>query len=289
MSKIAIQGGVGSFHYAAAQSYFGESVVTENYNSFKEAVTALDTEPSISHALLAIENSLYGSINEVYDLLLQTKSQIVGEVYLRIEQCLIGLPGATIESINSVYSHPVALAQCDDFLSSHLPQAVRFEAADTAESVADIKEWNDPSKAAIASKVAAVIHQLPVMSSGIETNAQNYTRFVVISRTEDHALEKTKTSIVLQTNIDTKSGALHAALSVFAKHKLNLTLIHSRPIVGKAWHYMFYIDFTHPSTEARDRALRDLIKLGCTITQLGSYTGDKHESLVYTDRQNGTS
>lgn len=271
--KIAIQGQQASFHDIAARKFFGNDISIEPCESFALAFTALQDEKS-DFALVAIENSLYGTINQVYDLLLKTSLKICGEIYLPIEQCLVGLPGTMLQSIQEVHSHPVALAQCSVFLDEKLPNAERFEHQDTAASIASIKEWNDPTKAAIGSKLAAELYEMQVLAENIETNRQNYTRFVALQRDNNPygAPDTNKTSLVLQTPKDTKAGSLFHALSVFASRGINLTALHSRPIVGKAWHYMFYIDIEVSAKDPQyQEILAELDKQGCQITILGNY------------------
>jgi len=269
--KIAIQGEQASFHDIAARQFFGEDIEILACDSFAACFSALQSGQA-DRAIVAIENSLYGSINQVYDLLLKHHFPIVGEVFLHIQQCLIGLPGAAIQNIQEVHSHPVALAQCQKYLDEQLPGAERFERGDTAASVADIKTWNDPTKAAIGGTAAAELHGMEVLAKEIETNKQNYTRFVVLQREPADVPEADKVSIILQTPKDTKSGALYRALGVFASRELNLLLLHSRPIIGKAWHYMFYLDVAAtPDSADLKAALQELTDQGCDIKVLGNY------------------
>lgn len=272
MSKriIAIQGQAASFHDVAARNYFGDDI--EIYPCelpFRRVFEALE-DGKADYAVCAIENSLYGTINEVYDLLLTKRPWICGEVYLHIEQCLIGLPGTELADITEVYSHPVALSQCEEFLDTHLPQAKRFEQHDTAGSVAEVARQGDKRKAAIASAAAAELHGLEVLRRGIETNHQNYTRFVVLTREQMDQRESTKSSIVIET--PHQPGSLHQALGAFADNGISLTLLTSRPIIGKPQSYMFYVDFTAGLHDvAAKNALLRLGDLGCTVTTLGSY------------------
>ena len=272
MKKVAIQGTDASFHDIAARRYFGSEIKTMHYDlPFKNVFEALKHDAD--YAVCAIENSLYGSINEVYDLLLSTHASIIGEVYLRIEQALIGLPGSSIDALTEVHSHPVALAQCELFLDTEIPHVARFENHDTAASVALVKKMNDPTKAAIASKQAAELYGLSVLKNKIETNHQNYTRFVILQLGNSKpSPDANKTSLVLKTHGDTKPGALYRALGAFEKRNLNLTLLHSRPLVGKAWHYMFYIDVLGGATDSTlNDAVSELESYGCEIKLLGSY------------------
>jgi prephenate dehydratase len=232
------------------------------------------TQKKSKYAVVAIENSLYGTINEVYDLLLKTGHQICGEYYLRISQCLVGFPNITLEDITEVHSHPVALAQCDNFLDSKLPAATRYEHHDTAGSVKDIKKWGDKSKAAIASEEAAKTYGMEIIAKSIETNKENFTRFVLLtSRDSSHRADQAnKTSIVLQTPKDTKAGSLYHSLGAFAKRGINLTALHSRPVIGKAWHYMFYIDIEeNVGSKKYQEAFQELSDMGCKVDILGTY------------------
>lgn len=269
MTTISIQGDKASFHDIAAMQFFGTS--DRIYcATFKETFTALDSDMS-DYALCAIENSLYGSINEVYSLLLESGYYIFGEVYLRIEQCLIATPGAKIADIRSVYSHPVALAQCEPYLAAHLPEAALIEYHDTAASVEFVKQQNNPTIAAIASSEAAQLHGMKVVAASIETNKQNYTRFVALSKTaESKPANTTKTSFILTTSH--QAGALYAALGCFAHRSINLSKLQSQPIIGEAWDYMFYIDINAGiDTPSVTESFEELERQGYTITVLGSY------------------
>ncbi len=271
---IAIQGQAASFHAIAAERYFGDWVSLRTCETFAETFQAL-ASGEVDYAVAAIENSLFGSINEVYDLLIKHRFWISGEVYLRVEQCLIGLPDAELKHIQEVHSHPVALAQCEAYLDRVLPQAQRFEHHDTAGSVADIKKWGDASKAAIASRTAAKLHGMKILATEIETNKQNYTRFVVLSPKEQRSKQANKTSLILRT--DHKAGALYHALGAFANQGINLEKLQSRPIIGEAWHYMFYIDIDAGLQEKSViTALKELKKQKCKVTVLGSYSSGKH-------------
>lgn len=266
---IALQGERASFHDIAARQFFGDDINILPCETFTKAIEQLENKKA-DYAVVAIENSLYGSINEVYDLLLEDHAWIAGEVYLRIAQCLISLPGATIENIKEVHSHPVALAQCEDFLDTKLPKAERFEHHDTAGSVADIKKWNKNDKAAIASRSAAKLHGLEILAEEIETHHENYTRFVVISRQPETVSGANKSSLVLIT--DHRPGSLYQALGVFAKAGINLSKLQSRPIIGQAWHYMFYVDVEEDANSKLLNNVSQELKLGgCEVTILGSY------------------
>lgn len=274
MVRVSIQGDAASFHDIAAEQFFGKDSERVFCDTFGGTVGAL-TNNKVEYALCAIENSLYGSINEVYDLILKNELFICGEVYLRIEQCLIGLPDAKLGNLTAVYSHPVALAQCDAYLDANLHDAKRLEYHDTAASVEMIKQLNDPTVVAIASREAAEMYDMEIIAESIETNKENYTRFVVLTKPQSAMVKNAnKTSLIVRTNHT--PGALYAALGSFAKRAINLSKIQSRPIVGKAWHYMFYIDIDiGMNDDAYKEAVDELSLQGCEVILAGSYTSGR--------------
>jgi prephenate dehydratase len=278
MLKIAIQGYQASFHDIAASRLFGPKTGRVYCNSFSDTFKEL-VKGEADFAVCAIENSLYGSINEVYDLLLKNDFKIIGEAYLRIEQCLIGLLDSDITHIKKVYSHPVALAQCENYLDKNLGQAEREEYHDTAESVALIKRLSNPHYAAIAGKDAATLYKMKILADSIETNKENFTRFVALGKSKISDKNLNKTSLVIKTNHT--PGALYKALGVFASRSINLTKLQSRPIIGKAWHYMFYVDIEEARDIVLSEILLDLKRQGCSVTILGSYPTEKSVPIHY--------
>lgn len=269
--KVAIQGQQASYHDIARHAYFANGETVLHCDTFKEVFVAVKNE-QVGYGLVAIENSLYGSINDVYDLLLRHKFWISGEIYLRINHCLLGIEGSKLEDVKEVHSQLPALAQCEEFLDTKLPNAERLEHHDTAASAGDVAKWNDKTKAAIASRQAGEVHGLKVLAKNIETDKQNYTRFIVFSKERRDIANTNKTSIVVRTDMDTKAGALYRTLGVFANRNINLTKIESRPIVGKAWHYMFYLDFDKGIAEADTKeALAELESMKVEVIPLGSY------------------
>ncbi|HSX28295.1 MAG TPA: prephenate dehydratase domain-containing protein [Candidatus Saccharimonadales bacterium] len=268
--KVAIQGQPASFHDQAARLFFGgQKIATIGFDTFTETFDALAAKQA-DYAVVAVENSIHGAINESYDLLDAHHLWIAGEQYLHIEQCLVGLPGATPEDITDVYTHFAALSQCREYLDQHLPRAARHVHPDTAGAVADIKAWQNPHNAAIASAFAAAHYKLPVLADHIETNHHNYTRFALLSRTHHIPPNASKTTLLLQ--FQSHTGALHEVLGIFAKHQLNLSMLISRPIIGKPGKYQFYIDID--ASAARPdftQAVEEITRLGCVIRILGSY------------------
>ena len=178
--RVAIQGETGSFHHLAARRWYGEEPEIIACETFEDVFAAL-SDGRADQAVIAIENSLYGPITPVHDLLSKYKLPIVGEISERINQHLIGLPETDLTKVTSVISHPVALQQCSEFLSRELPAAKRLEYYDTAAAARHVKKKNDPKTVAIAGNLAATLVDLPVLKHNIENDPKNYTRFVVVA------------------------------------------------------------------------------------------------------------
>jgi prephenate dehydratase len=265
---VAYQGEPGAYSEAAALEYFGagsETVPQESFDGIFAAVEAHDCD----YGLIPIENSLAGSIHHNYDLLQRHTLTITGEHYLRVHHCLIALPGAELAGIRRVISHPQALAQCDGYLRA-LP-GVKVEAVyDTAGSVKMVLEGADPSTAAVASARAADYYGMSILAEGIEDDPANFTRFLAITREPIHPGPDAKTSIVF--SVPNVPGSLYQALSYFSTRGLDLSKIESRPLVGRPWDYLFYIDFIGSVEEPRVQdALRQLEEGAFILRVLGSY------------------
>ena len=265
--RIAIQGEAGSFHHAAARHWYDGEFEIIPCRTFHEVFDKL-ADGSANQAIVAIENSLYGSINEVYDLLKGSGNHIIGEVSERIHQQLIGLPGTKLSDIKTVISHPVALEQCGDFLRGKLPGADRREYYDTAAAVTYVHRQSAGDQAAIAGAWAAELAGLEILAEQIENDPNNYTRFVIISKEHRQIAGANKSSLVLQTSH--KAGALYHALGVFTDAGINLTKLQSRPIPGKVWQYMFYVD-VEAAGEKLAAVIQELEATDCTVTLLGEY------------------
>lgn len=267
--KIAIQGESASFHAIAAQRIFGDDVELLFCKTFKDVFTAL-AEKRVDNAVVAIENSLYGSINEVYDLLLKYNFSICGETYEEIGLHLVGIAGTKLDSITDVYSQAPALGESDVFLETKLPNAERHEHSDTALAAKEVAEWSDTTKAAIASTAAAEKYGLSILEKNIETHSDNYTRFIALSPTPTPDSLADKVSLTFRT-ADTP-GSLYRAMGIFAKADVNLTKLESRPIVGSAWQYMYYFDamFKLESPEGK-QLMKNLEEVATDIRVLGSY------------------
>ncbi len=265
--KIAIQGELGSFHHIASQHFYGGEHGYVCCDSFRDVFAALG-DGRADTAVVAVENSLFGSIAEVYDLLLKHGYPVVGEVVERIHQNLITFPGANLGQITRVYSHPVALAQCSEFLNREMPNAEIIEHHDTAASAAFVKHAGDHASAAIASRMAADMHDMGVLRPNIQDEHRNYTRFLAIQPGGQAPVDATKASMVITTSH--RPGALYESLGVFADAGINLTKLQSRPIRGKIWKYQFYIDIETKPPDAL-KAIELLEDLGCGVTNLGMY------------------
>ncbi|MEX0684582.1 MAG: prephenate dehydratase domain-containing protein [Balneolales bacterium] len=237
--RVSIQGGAGSFHHIAAGQIFSDFSMLER-PSFRD----IFEDVSIGKAdfgLLAIENSIAGSLTYNYDLLGEFNSTIVGETYLRISHQLIALPGVTLEGLKEVWSHPMAIQQSRSFLRT-LPVRI-IEHEDTAGAVVSIKEDHRRDVAAIASSVAAEIHGMEILKRNIETDPNNYTRFLLISNQEGEiAIEGNEYKTSLHFGFTDRAGALVEILTIFADAKINMSKIESRPRLGSPWRYDFYID-----------------------------------------------
>jgi prephenate dehydratase len=264
--KVAFQGEPGAFSEEAAHNYF-RSVETQPYETFDDVFTAV-TSGECEAGLIPIENSLAGSIHHNYDLLLSHQLNIVGEYFLRVRHCLIGFPGVSKDELSRVISHPQALGQCAGSLRS---LGLKTEAVyDTAGSVKILKASGEKTTAAIASKHAAKLYGMQVLQEGIEDNSENYTRFLEITPAPVMPKGEVKTSIVF--TLKNIPGALFKALSVFALRDIDLTKIESRPLPGKPWEYLFYIDFKDlANEETTKRALDHLGEYALMLRILGSY------------------
>lgn len=266
--RLAIQGETGSFSHEAALRIAPEATILPcslSSNAF-EAVENGDAEG----AVIPIENSLAGPVAEHYDLLLAHDVGIESELLLRIRHNLIGQPGARVEQIERVYSHPVALAQCRRFLGANLHmEAVPFY--DTAGSVKQLMQDGDAKVAGIASAQAARHYGGQILAEGIEDNPENYTRFFLIRRRGDVETDACPDKVSLAFTVENRPGTLVKALEVFASQGTNLTRIESRPVPGRPWQYIFYADYQLSSPESADAAMVLLESYCSMVKELGRY------------------
>ncbi len=268
-ARVAFQGERGAYSEAAAVAFFGDSIELLPCDDF-DTVFETVTKQQADQGVLPVENSLAGSIHRNYDLLLRYDLSIVGEVQIPIAHQLIALPGVTLSDIQKVYSHPQALAQCEQSITQILPQAERVVTYDTAGSVKMIKEQKITDGAGLASRRAASIYKMNILRPDMQDNAENYTRFVVVAQNPIVPDGEAKTSIVF--SMENLPGSLFKSLAVFALRDIDLTKIESRPLQGKRWQYFFYIDFLGSQDEERCRnALNHLQEITTYFRVLGSY------------------
>jgi chorismate mutase/prephenate dehydratase len=270
---VAFQGGEGAYSHLAATRHFGArdaKLLYEGFPSFKLMLEAVKNGMA-DYAVLPIENSIAGSINENYDLLAKMDLHLVGEEMQRVEHCLIGVAEVPLTKIRRIFSHPVALAQCGTFLGT-LTNCHAEAFSDTALSVRRVKDEQDLSQAAIASEEAARVYGLPVLARGIADQKDNFTRMVMVAKERvvyDAALQ-CKTSLILSTKHE--EGALLKVLQTLANHGLNLTKLESRPQPDSPFEYVFYVDFEgNTSTPETQAALDELRACTSFLRVLGSY------------------
>lgn len=268
---MAFQGEPGAFSEAAAVQLLGEAITTVPRATFDAAFRATG-EDAADAVLVPVENTLAGSVVRVYDLLLESKLEIVAETILPIEHHLIGVPGAALRDIRSVASHPMALAQCERLFASH-PEWKRVPAEDTAGSVREVLSRGDKSCAAIAGRRAAGHYHAVILAESIQDNTENFTRFVLLVPEEAAAgwlsVEARKTSLAMR--LAHRPGALLAALEPFARQGVNLLKIESRPIHGRPFEYQFFVDVEADDTARLDRALADVRNATSELRVLGRY------------------
>jgi prephenate dehydratase len=268
MVTVAYQGEPGAFSEEAARCFFGTRVHVLPKASFKDVFEYASKHPS-GFGIVPIENSVFGSVHQNYDLLLHHPLHIVGEIKLRIQLHLMALPGVALKDVRSVYSHSQALGQCDEFLRS-MKKASVVAYYDTAGSAKMIREQGKKDAAAIASVRAARTYDLSILRRNIESNHHNFTRFIVLSRKPDRARKREKTSIVFAAK--NVPGSLFKALAVFALREINMLKIESRPHVGKPWEYLFYLDIEGSPRQPQVRqALNHLDELTTFVRVLGAY------------------
>ena len=266
--RVAFQGEPGAFSEEAAVKLLGGEIETVPRATF-EAMFAAIADGAADLILAPVENSLAGSVYRCYDLLLESKLSITAEVILPISHNLIGPPGAAIDRVRFVQSHPVALAQCTRFFEAH-PQITRVPAEDTGGSVREVVRAGDPQRAAIASRRAAEIYGGSILQSHLEDHRENYTRFVLLSPKTGVPEGANKISLVVF--LLHQPGALHQALQPIAQQKINLVKIESRPIVGHPFEYVFYLDLmAQPHSPATQAALEDLRRRTREVRILGCY------------------
>ena len=236
--RVVFQGAEGAYSQAAMVQYFGDKIQSFHVNTFRDAMSAIE-EGSADFAVLPIENSTAGIISEVYDLLVEFENYIVGEQIIKIEHCLLGVPGATMDDIRTVYSHPQSLMQSARFLGEHDWKQVSMQ--NNAFAAKKVMEDGDKTQAAIASEYAGKIHGLEILKKGVNQSSTNSTRFIIVTNQKVFLKDAKKISICFE--IPHESGSLYHMLSHFIYNNLNLCKIESRPIEDRNWEYRFFVDF----------------------------------------------
>lgn len=274
---IAIQGGYGAFHEIAAHHFFkNEEINILPRNTFRDMVTSLK-DKRCDFGIMAIENSLAGSILPNYNLIINGKMHITGEIYLRIKQNLVALPGVTIGDLKEVYSHPMAILQCQDFFDSY-PGIRVIESIDTALSAKEISEKKLKDTGAISSQMAADKYGLEVVARGIETNKMNYTRFLILAENGIKIPEEEVNKASIFFTVAHKFGSLSKILSILSYYEINLAKIQSMPIPGKDWEYKFYVDVEINNFEMYRKSLEAIRPFTPSLGILGEYR--KGESVI---------
>jgi len=271
--RIGFQGEHGAFSEEAVFKHFGPNVETVPIKSIRE-VFNLTEVGAVDVGVVPIENSIEGSVSESYDMFLTSSAKVVGEVVVKVVHCLIALPTARLADIKVIYSHPQALAQCRNFVASMFAEPrVTY---DTAGSVKMIKEEKIAGAAAIASQKAAEIYGMKVLKKGIEDYGRNFTRFLVISKTEGRKQPDSKTSVIF--SVPHTPGSLYNVLEVFARNKINLAKIESRPTRQRPWEYYFFVDIEgHHKDPLVSRAFAEVATKTVFLKVLGSYPRSKEE------------
>lgn len=265
--RVVFQGAEGAYSQAAMMEYFGDEVDSFNVNTFRDAMLAID-EGSADFAVLPIENSSAGIVSEIYDLLVEFENYIVGEQIIKIEHCLMAVPGTKIEDIRTVYSHPQSLMQSAHYLLDTGWQQISMK--NNAFAAKKVAEDKDTTQAAIAGETAAKIYGLEILKRGVNDLKENSTRFIIVTNQKVFAKGASKISLCFE--VSHESGALYHALSHLMYNGLNVTKIESRPIAGRNWEYRFFLDFEGNLADSAVRnALRGLREETHNMKVLGNY------------------
>ena len=272
--KIAIQGFEGSFHQAAARQFFGNEVEVICCSTFREVVKIADDKTRSDGGLMAIENSIAGSILPNYNLLQKSNLKIVGEVYLQVNQHLMVNPGVSLEDIREVHSHPMALLQCSDFLEKYNWKLIETE--DTALSAQHVHQHRSKHIAAIAAQLAAELFRLDIIAPNIHTQKNNYTRFWVLENATSvkEIDDANKASLIFQT--DHSKGSLARVLTKISEADVNLSKLQSMPIPGSDWRYSFHVDCEFTHLDQLQEVLKNIEPLTADIKVYGVYKNGKN-------------
>lgn len=268
--RVGIQGVPGAFHDIAARFYFqGRTLEMSPALSFPDLVRQIESGEADT-GLMAIENTLAGSLMANYKLLNQASLSITGEIYLRIKQNLMALPGETIADLKEVHSHPIAIEQCREFFQAY-PGIRLVEVEDTALAARNIHANQLRGIGAIASATAASLYDLDILAPSIETNKLNFTRFLVLDRASEAQTVEGADKVSVHFATGHAVGSLYKVLAVLAAYGVNLTKIQSAPIIGKPWEYMFYVDFIVEGNVGYEQAIEAIRPLTNELKILGAY------------------
>jgi len=270
--RVAIQGIRASFHEEAAFKYFGEEIETIECGSFKQTFEALQKKEA-DYVVMAIENSIAGSILPNYSLLLSYAFPVIGEIYLPIQLHLMALPGVKFEDVKYVTSHPIAIRQCVDFFDEY-PHLNIVESNDTAACAKRIRDEQLTDTVAIANTLAARLYGLDVLERRIESNKKNFTRFLILTQ-HDNVVKKQPNKASLCFQVSNTVGALAKVLNIFAEENVNMSKIQSMPVLGKRNEYNFYVDVEWEEAKQYDSAIRRILKYTQNFNILGEY--QRHE------------
>lgn len=267
-ARVVFQGADGAYSQAAMTQYFGEQISSFHVDTFRDAMIAID-EGSADFAVLPIENSTAGIVSEIYDLLAEFENYIVGEQVIKIEHCLMALPGTKLSDIHTVYSHPQSLMQSARFLLEY-PSWKQISMKNNAFAAKKVQEDQDKSQAAIASEYAARLYGLEVLEKGVNQSSSNSTRFIIVTNQKIFKKDAKKVSICFE--VPHESGSLYHMLSHIIYNNLNMSKIESRPIEERNWEYRFFIDFDgNLGDSAVKNALRGLREEARNMRILGNY------------------
>ena len=269
MKRIAIQGIAGSFHEDAARKYFGdEEIEVVECRSFQNVCELIDAD-KVDIAVMAIENSIAGSLLQNYALIRNFHLRIIGEIYIHIQMNLMVLPGVKRKDIREIYSHPVSFLQCNEYLEKYFPNADRKELGDNAKVAKIIRTEKINYAAAISNLRSAELYGLQIIDKGVETNKKNYTRFWILSKHGNPSAGTNKASICFE--VGHFYGALARVLNIFAEFKINLNKIQSVPILGKPNEYTIHVDIEWENPENYDHAIHQVLKCVSSLSILGEY------------------
>jgi prephenate dehydratase len=268
MKRIAVQGIAGSFHEDAAINYFEDEVEIVECKTFTTVCEKIDSD-KVDFAVMAIENSIAGSLLNNYQLIRDYHLRVIGEIYLHISMNLLVNEGVAKTDIEHIHSHPIALRQCMEYIEQYYPNAQLHEKLDTAASSKMVADKKLKNAASIGNLRSAELYGLTVLDTGIETNKKNYTRFLILSKHGNPTEGSNKASVCFE--VGHFYGALARVLNTFAENEINLTKIQSVPKIGKPNEYTFHVDIEWEKAANYDKAIHQVLKSASSLSILGEY------------------